>query len=152
MSMDARLEIVESPLNVLTSSQRCDLLDPAKTNSELIALIQYLNAGGFTIGFTAINSDHHYDGPTEHSAGLAFDGWPKNLATGGGWLDDIAPYLAHLGKFPRLRNVGLAGSAYTPGNLKALGLLWTPYPENPPFPVAFHDNGGDHIHHNVLHA
>ncbi len=130
-------------------TDRSDMLDESKTDSNLVALFQHIIAGGFCIGVMAVNSDHHYDGTTEHSAGLAFDGWPLNRAVWGDWVDSdkLGPYLKHVAAFPGIRNIGLAGTAYTTPNIDATGLLVTQDVESANQSVVFHDDGADHIHH-----
>jgi hypothetical protein len=152
MSQQARQAVVDSPKTFFTAdSQRSDLLDENLTNSNLIALIQYIIAQ-YPIEFTAIRTDHHDDGPTEHAGGLAFDGWPLKSNTAGDWLDDLEPYLAYIAKFPGIRNIGLAGSAYTQANVSATGLPQNQEPEQAPLPCVFQDGGADHVHHNVFPA
>lgn len=153
MSAKARQFVVDSPLTKLSDTDRADLLDKSKTNSNLIALIEHIIQGGYAVGFTAINRDHHFDGSTEHSAGLAFDGWPLRTPTAGDWMDAGEPrfreYLAHVAKFSGIRNIGLAGSAYTLENVSATGLLLTQDPEFADRPAVFKDGGADHVHHDV---
>jgi hypothetical protein len=150
MSQQARQAVVDSPHTIFQAdSQRSDLLDTTKTDSNLIALVQFLLDRGHIIGFTAVNTDHHYDGTTEHSAGLAFDGWPMNSTTPGDWVTDLKPYLNDVAAFPGIRNIGLAGSAYTPDNVAATGLVETQNVESASAAVVFHDDGADHVHHDV---
>lgn len=133
--------------------QRLDLIDPMKTDSNLIALLQHIVDGGFYVELTAVRSDHHDDGRTEHAGGLAFDGWPTNTTLEGDWMDQgsqrFREYLAHVAAFPGIRNIGLAGSAYTDLNIKATGLELTNAPEMAETSCVFEDSGADHIHHDV---
>jgi hypothetical protein len=137
MSIEARMQVVKSSRVFFQhDSDRADFINPNTTNSNLVALVLHSLDDGFNIEFTAVNTDHHYDGTTEHSAGLAFDSWPLASAHAG---DD----------FPGIRNIGLAAEAYTPGNVAATGLPEVTDVEDASGPVVFRDDGGSHVHFDV---
>jgi hypothetical protein len=154
MSLEARSKLVDSPNTVFThDSQRTDLLDPAKTNTDLVALLLELVAKGHIIGFTAIHSDHHDDsglapGPLHvgthqggAQGGYAADCWPMASKKPGDFLDaNDSRFVAFchdvgIGSFEFQR--GLAGSALTHDAITAAGRGF------------FQDSGGDHIHIGV---
>jgi hypothetical protein len=151
MSIAARRALVRSPNTIFQSdSQRQDLLDPSKTNTNLIALLGNLIAKGHIIGFTAIHSDHHDDselapGPLHigthqggAQGGYAADCWPMASTTPGDWLDAEDPrfveFCHDVGIDPFELQRGLAGSALTHDAIVAAGRGF------------FQDDGGDHIH------
>ncbi len=158
VSPATRLKVVNSPLTKLSDSQRSDLLDEGKTDSNLVALLEYLIDRGHAIGVTACVSDHHDDSalnPTPphvgtHAGGFAVDCWPLNTATAGDWVpaDGLKPFLADAAAFPGIYQIGLAGTADTEANREATGL---PY-EVPERPDCFSDSGDDHLHLGVRPA
>ena len=132
-------------------TQKADLLNPDMTDSNLIALIQFLIDRGHILEFTAIRSDHHVDGYNGHNpGGKAFDCWPLGSAIAGTYLDASAlkPFLADVAAFSGLYQLGLAGTAYTADNVAATGLIEN-FAANP---CVFHDEGADHIHCGVHRA
>ncbi len=138
----ATRELVCSKLVFQNPSQKADLLNPAVTNSGLIALLQYLVVSlGWHLEITAVYTDHHVDGdgPGLHRpAGLAFDGWPLNSAKPGDYMDEnsaqFQEFLTDLSRAPYYYDTGLGGSSFTPANMKAAG------------PSAFQDSQFDHVH------
>lgn len=163
MSLTARQAVVAYPHTFFAEGphgeiQRADLLDPTKTDSNVIALIQYLLDRGHIIGFTAIRSDHHDDSnlnPTPphvgtHAGGFGVDCWPLNSPNAGDWVaaDGLKPFLADAAAFPGIYQIGLAGTSDTEENREATGL---PY-EVPQRPDCFSDGGADHIHLGVRAA
>jgi hypothetical protein len=150
LSQQARDTVVNSKATFFQAqSQVSDLENPALTDSNLIAAAQYILDGGFAFEFTAVRTDHHDDGPTGHAGGLAFDGWPLASNAAGDYLDasdqKFKDFLVHVGKFPGLYQLGLAGTAYSAANVIASGL-----PEDfAKDPCVFHDGGADHVHIGV---
>lgn len=145
MSIAARKALVASPNTIFQrDSQRSDLLDPTKTQTELIAALRFLIGAGHIIEFTAIRSDHHDDsglnptGVGTHARGWAADCWPLASTSPGDYVDAgdarFAAFLQDCAKMPFLFQIGLGGSADTSANQAASG------------DTCFSDNGGDHIH------
>jgi len=142
MSLEARQALVDSPFTIFQAeSQRTDLLDPAMTQTGLIALLGGLVAKQYFILFTAIRSDHHDDsalGLHCHANGYCADCWVNNSASAQDYADAMAPrfeiFLESAAASPWIFQIGLAGSAWTPTNVAAAG------------ETCFEDDGGDHIH------
>lgn len=143
MSLEARQALVHHPNTIFNAqSQRDDLLDPAKTQTDLIALLTDLCINkGHIFQFTAIKSDHHNDsylGEHCHFNGFCADGWPLASHTAGDYLDAndsrFHQFCHDAGFDPFDHQVGLAGSAYTHDNVVAAGS------------GVFHDDGADHVH------
>lgn len=141
MSIAARQLLCER-LVFQADSQRADLMDPAKTRTELIALLLELTeAKHWRMEVTAVRSDHHDDsalGLHSHANGYCADLWPLASPNAGDYLDANAPlfqdFLADVAESPWLYQVGLAGTANTNENRAAAG------------PKSFFDDGADHIH------
>ncbi len=89
MSLQARQALVRSPNTIFQSDvMRADLLDPARTQTTLIALLLELVGKGHIIEFTMIRTGHHIDGPNGHNpGGRAADCWPLASTTPGDYLD-----------------------------------------------------------------
>lgn len=142
MSYEARAALVRSKNTVFQAdSQRADLLDQSKTQTQLIALLLELVNKGHIIEFTAIKSDHHDDsglGRHCHYYGFAADCWPLHSTEPGDYIDATDPkfaaFLADVRQSVWLHNIGLAGSADIACNQSAAG------------PTCFSDGGADHIH------
>lgn len=142
MSIEARQALVNSPNTFFQAqSQRDDLLDPNKTQTDLIALLTDLVAKGHIIEFTAIKSDHHDDsglGLHCHFNGYCADCWPLASARAGDYLDSsdsrFVQFCHDAGFDPYEYQEGLAGSAWTHDAIVAAGS------------GVFHDDGGDHVH------
>ncbi|HEX3670249.1 MAG TPA: hypothetical protein VHT92_00960 [Candidatus Cybelea sp.] len=141
MSQEARQELVN--LLVFQSPvEKGDLLDPNRTQTQLIALLLDLAKGkGWHIEITAVRTDHHDDsalGLHCHANGYAADCWPLASATPGNYLDAgdprFASFLRDAAASSWLYQIGLAGSAYTAANMAAAGSN------------AFQDDGADHVH------
>lgn len=141
MSQEARQELV-SLLVFQSSVEKGDLLDPNRTQTQLIALLLDLAKGkGWHIEITAVRTDHHDDsalGLHCHANGYAADCWPLASATPGNYLDAGDPRFANFLKDAAasswIYQIGLAGSAYTSANMAAAGSN------------AFQDDGADHVH------
>jgi len=151
MSIEARKALVNSRNTIFQrDSQRADLLDPKKTNTDLIALLGNLVAKGHIILFTAIHSDHHDDsglapGPLHvgthqggAQGGYAADCWPLASTKPDDFLEASDPrfvaFCRDIGLDPFEFQRGLAGSALTHDAIVAAGRGF------------FRDDGGDHIH------
>jgi len=145
MSIEARQALVNSPNTIFQAdSQRADLLDPALTQTGLIAFLQVLCAK-WPVEFTAIKSDHHDDsalGLHCHFNGYAADCWPLASAKAGDYLDAgdarFQEFLADAATIVTHYQTGLGGSAYTATNMTAAG------------PTAFEDDGADHVHFGAV--
>ena len=146
MSLQARNALVNSGRLVFqAASQRTDLLDPARVQTEVIAMLQYLTRE-FWIELTAVRTDHHDDSdlnPTPphegtHACGWAVDCWPLNSSKPGDYMDagdaHFRDFLGAIAQGPFYYQTGLAGEAYTQENMAAAGAQ------------AFCDDGGDHVH------
>jgi hypothetical protein len=139
MSLQARAALVKK-LIFQNPSQRDDLLDPAKTQTDLIALLAFLTTY-FPIEITSVRSDHRDDsalGLHCHANGYCADLWPLVRLEAGAYIDVNAPQMrtflsmaaAHRNHF----QTGLTADAYTPANIRAAG------------PTVFEDDGASHIH------
>jgi hypothetical protein len=143
MSIEARQALVNGGhLFFQDATQSSDLLDPNVTQTDLIALLQYLVEKGYHIEITAVKSDHSDDsglGEHSHFNGWCVDCWPLASATAGDYMDAITDafqaFLRDVAAAPHLYQIGLAGeaAAFT-DNFTAAG------------PTAFHDDGADHVH------
>lgn len=141
MSQEARQELVNL-LVFQRDVEKGDLLDPNRTQTQLIALLLDLAKGkGWHIEITAVRTDHHDDsalGLHCHANGYAADCWPLASATPGSYLDAgdqrFANFLRDAAASSWLYQIGLAGSAYTSANMSAAGS------------TAFQDGGPDHVH------
>jgi hypothetical protein len=142
VSIEARQALVDSPQTVFQAeSQRSDLLDPALTQTGLIALLSELVAKGHVLLFTAVKSDHHDDsglGEHCHFNGYCADLWPLHSANPTDYIDASDPafavFLKDVDASDWTYQIGLAGSAWTSANAVAAG------------DAVFHDDGADHIH------
>ena len=142
MSQEARQNLVDSPNTIFQhDSQRADLLDENKTQTQLIALLSDLVSKGHIIEFTAIRSDHHDDsglGFHCHAHGFCSDCWPLASTKPGDYLDASDPrfvqFCHNAAIDPYEYQEGLAGSALTHAAVIAAGSGF------------FTDDGGDHIH------
>ena len=139
MSLEFRQKLVaNSKLQFTNESQKQDLLDPTKTKTGLVAMLQYvLDHAQFGFKLTAVKTDHHDDsalGPHSHFDGQAVDGWP--IDSNGIYLDanDLSIWIEDIDDCNFIYQVGLAGSAYTQDNMELLG------------DKGFQDSGADHIH------
>jgi hypothetical protein len=145
MSIQTRQIVANHPhLFYQRDSQKTDLTDVNKTQSETIGFLQHLLVQGWYIVLTAVNSDHHPDGDLSithigtHEFGWAIDCWPLNSKDAN---DYMAPSDVHFQKFlsqaqnsPFHYQTGLGGSADTLVNRLAAG------------PTYFPDSSEDHIH------
>lgn len=139
MSAQARQQLV-SRLVFQDDSQRADLLDESKTQTNLIALLLAITSR-WHLEITAVRSDHHDDsalGENCHANGYAVDCWPVWLGKPGDYIPSSDPAFLSFLKFcaqqPDLYQIGLAGSAQGDATMAAAG------------PTAFNDDGADHIH------
>jgi hypothetical protein len=141
MSQEARNDLV-SLLVFQSPTERGDLLDPNRTQTQLIALLLDLAQNrGWHIEITAVRTDHHDDsalGLHCHANGYAADCWPLASSTPGSYLDAgddrFAQFLRDAAASSWLFQIGLAGTAYTTANMQAAGS------------TAFQDDGADHVH------
>ena len=141
MSQQARQELVNL-LVFQSSTEKGDLLDPNRTQTQLIALLLDLAKNhGWHIEVTAVRTDHHDDsslGLHCHANGYAADCWPLASATPGNYLDAgdsrFQQFLKDAAASSWIFQIGLAGSAYTSANMGAAGQ------------TAFKDDGADHVH------
>ncbi len=142
MSLQARQKLIASPNTVFRAqSQRDDLLNDQKTSTDLIALLLDLVGKGHIILFTAVRTDHSDDsclGFHSHANGFCADVWPLSAPRDGAYLNadthDFRQFLADAAASPWLYQIGLAGSANTPGDATAAGSS------------EFTDDGADHVH------
>jgi hypothetical protein len=141
VSIQARQHLV-SRLVFQSASQRADLLDLGKTQTQLIALLIGLADRGHIMEITAVRSDHHDDsalGLHCHANGYCVDLWPLTSPTPGSYLDASDPsfqdFLRDAAASPWLYQIGLVGDgADSAENFRAAG------------PTAFQDDGGAHVH------
>ena len=144
-------EALVNSANILfqDDTQRSDLLDPSKTQDNLIKALWYLTRADF-IMITAVNTDHGDDrnlGVHCHRNGYCADLWPVyiNDATHT-WTyydaADLAPFLQRMANTPYVREIGLAGTAYNQRNMTAAQYQGKVLD-------VFHDDGADHIHLGV---
>lgn len=139
MSTQARQELC-SRLVFQDDTQQSDLMDPNKTQTELIALLlDVTNNCPWEV--TAVRTDHSDDsglGEHSHANGYCLDGWPLHSKTAGDYMDSNEPaFQVALGRARQsswLYQIGLAGTAWTPENEAAAGS------------TVFHDDGADHVH------
>lgn len=139
MSMEARQAVANSPkMRYTDSTQKSDLLDPAKTNTYLIAMLQwFLDNLWEPILVLAINSDHSPSG--QHVVGCAIDMYPANWASGE--QSTCQDMMTAASKCPFTEGVGLGGiTKRWKGNVK-----W-PSGACSQYFVLFDDNATDHIH------
>ena len=140
MSLEARHALCER-LVFQAESQRDDLMAPAVTNTDLIALLLELTNKGWHLEITAVRSDHHDDsalGLHCHANGYCVDLWPLVTGEAGNYYDagnpHFADFLEDCAESVWLYQVGLAGTANTQANRAAAGH------------TVFPDDGADHIH------
>lgn len=137
MSTQARQSVVNSPkMRFTAASQKADLLDPKKTNTYLIAMLQWtLDNLWLPILVLSVNSDHSPSG--QHVVGCALDCYPANWATGE--QSTCTDMMNAFAKNPFCEAVGLGGiTKRWQGNVQ-----WPPPAVG--F-VLFDDNATDHIH------
>lgn len=147
MSIQAREQLVNHPHAIFErDSQRADLLNPALTQTELVALLLDILGKGHIVLFTAVRSDHHDDSGLNpapphvgtHAGGFAADTWPLASTRATDFLDAsdsrLQSYLRDAAQSPWLLQIGLAGSADTAQDRAAAGS------------TVFSDGGADHIH------
>ncbi|HEV7180149.1 MAG TPA: hypothetical protein VIG51_03920 [Candidatus Baltobacteraceae bacterium] len=125
-------------LSFSDGTQQADLLSPARTQTDLIALLQRAafpcseGGLGYRLLITSVRTDHGDDsalGPHGHSFGYAVDLWPADEATLKQFLIDMAERNSWVTK------IGLGGLA-------------AQYLSNIPQDsvVVFQDNSTDHVH------
>jgi hypothetical protein len=154
MSYAARAALVADPHIVFQdNTQSADLLDEHMTDSNLIALLEWMIDAGFYVLITALRSDHSPDADRlgipspyygTHQYGMAVDCWPNMSPKVTDYMSVTYPsfqrFLARAADFPGLEQIGLAGEADTEANRAAAG------------PSAFPDDGPDHVHLGVKAA
>jgi hypothetical protein len=141
MSLAARASLCNR-LIFQNDSQRTDLLNPDKTQTQLIALLIGLLDRGHYLEITAVRTDHSDDsalGLHCHANGYAADCWPLASATAADYLDAstqaFRSFLEDVSDSAWLFQVGLVGDgADSAANFAAAGR------------TAFQDDGGPHIH------
>lgn len=114
-------------------TQRADIMDPATTSTNLIALL--IDCVKYSaIEITAVRSDHHDDGPHGHAGGFAADGW-YIVGLPGTFIDNVSVGCEQAVKSPWCRQLGLAGEAWSdaPRSLQDNAKV-------------FEDSGADHVH------
>lgn len=144
-----RQELVNSA-NVLfqDDTQRSDLLDPSKTQDNLVKALWYLTRADFVM-ITAVKTDHSDDsdlGTHCHFNGYCVDLWPVYISdTLHKWSyyppTGLTPFLQRMASTPYVVEIGLAGSAYIQANITAA--------QHGRVLDVFHDDGADHIHMGV---
>lgn len=141
MSAQAREAVANNgKMKYTDATQRSDLLDPSKTNTYLIAMLQWLLDNLWTpILVLAVKSDHSPTG--QHSVGCAIDLYPANWQSNEhGTCVDVMTAAA---RCPFVEGVGLGG----------ITKIWKaeiPWPTSSggcgQYFVLFDDNDTDHLH------
>ncbi len=128
------------------SVQRPQILDPNVIQTELIALIDWIQKQGLRLCVTSLRLDHGSDAflgqPPDligtHWKGWAIDFWFLNSDRWDDYMDpnshEFRAGLQIVARAPFELEVGLGGSANTPANELAAGPTW------------FCDNKSDHLH------
>lgn len=140
MSTQARQAVANSPKMRYTSpSQKADILDPKKTNTYLIAMLQWMLDNLWTpILVLAINSDHSPSG--QHVVGCAIDIYPANWQQGE--QSTCTDMMKAASKCPFVEAVGLGGiTKRWKGNVN-----WQNDACQVKYFVLFDDNATDHLH------
>lgn len=131
--MSARSALASSPLiTYRVPSDRDDLLDPAKTQEDLIAMLSIIISQGIPFEVTSVRTDHGDDselGPHGHARGFAIDVWPADSNAFATFLQNAATH-NHL-----VTKIGLGGAAQHFFNAFAHGDT-----------IVFTDNDQDHVH------
>jgi hypothetical protein len=148
-TLDTSVEIrewVAARLFYQNSTQKSDILDPNKTQTQLISMFEELIKKGYWITITALRSDHHDDSGLgtpplycgTHARGWAADLWVNNTAKSGDWVDQsthlFRQFLIDVAKCKFYFQTGLTPDCYTQANIVAAG------------PGVYLDDGGSHIH------
>lgn len=135
-------------------TQRADLMDPAMTDSGLVAMmLDVIKEDYFFVEVTAVRRDHlTIDGPNGHNpGGCGLDGYFLKSRTHADWLDPTSPHFAdgleQAFASPWRRQIGLGGDTQTAENFTAIH-----DPAMIDTDSAFHDNSSDHIHFGSIHA
>jgi hypothetical protein len=144
MSAQARIALVNACV-VRDANAIVDLLEPARTRTELVALL--LDAAHAAralkryVLVTSVRSDHNDDstlGKHSHANGWCADLWLLQTKADGdyepGDSEMFALWLTALHRSPWCYQIGLAGECVTPHNQSILGSL------------GFVDSGADHVH------
>ena len=140
MSTQARQAVANnSKMRYTDSTQKSDLLDPAKTNTYLIAMLQWMLDNLWTpILVLAIKTDHSPTG--QHYDGCAIDCYPANWQQGE--QSTCTDMMSAASKCPFVEAVGLGGiTKRWKGNVN-----WQIDSCQRQFFVLFDDNNTDHIH------
>lgn len=140
MSTQARqLVAYSSKMKFTDSTQRSDLLDPSKTNTYLIACLQwFLDNLWEPILVLAIKSDHSPTG--QHAVGCAIDAYPANWQSGE--RVSCVDMMKAAANCPFVEAVGLGGVTK---NWKR-DVVWPSTAQGGGYFVLFDDNATDHIH------
>jgi hypothetical protein len=145
MSAAVRKAVVDK-LFFQSSSERQDILNESVVKTELVGLLEYLQAKGYYIEITAVTTDHHPDGYLSsqpggagtHQYGWAVDCWPLNSAKPGDYMDQTThsfrQFLKDATGYPYTMQVGLGGAAFLQANMDVLCAY------------GFQDDGSDHVH------
>lgn len=139
MSTQARQAAANSPkMKYTDGTQKSDLLDTTKTNTYLIAMLQWFQDNlWLPILVLAVKTDHSPTG--QHYDGCAIDMYPANWQQGE--QSTCQDMMTAASKCPFVEAVGLGGiTKKWAGNVK-----W-PTGTDAKYFVLFDDNDTDHIH------
>lgn len=138
MSQQARDALANNPkMRYTAASQRDDLRDPKKTNTYLIAMLEWLVDNLWTpILVLAVKTDHSPTG--QHYDGCALDMYPGNWQTNE--KQTCVDMMTALAKCPFVEAVGLGG--VTKG--WAGSVAWKQ--PGSQYSILFEDNSSDHLH------
>jgi hypothetical protein len=138
-------EAVVSRLTFLDEYGRADLLDPARTTTQLIeALACVLDHCPRPIMVTSVRTDHRPDGPGRHShnpGGDAIDVVPADRSVGDAAFGELLAAVAAAARAGLVQQCGLGGVAKN----------WNPGGWPPAFDL-FDDNDQDHVHFSAALA
>jgi len=150
VSIGARIALVRPGGDLLFQQNihRLDLLNPARTQTQLIALIEHMVDRGHVLEVTMVRTGHHDDGHNDpsgnpqgigsHWFGWAVDFWFNRSKRLGDWMDVGEPGfmtgLRDLRLAPYLDQIGMTSDAHNDATVAAAG------------PRSFLDSGGSHLH------
>jgi hypothetical protein len=144
MSQKQRDTLAANPkLSFTDGTQAADLKSEGRTNTYLIALLEWLLKNcAEPIELLAVRTDHPtHDGPWAHTGGMAVDLYPKNW--NGREQEAVCNVLKALAENPYCEAVGLGGVTQQ----------WVSYVTWPKEHfVVFFDNTADHIHTGCANA
>jgi hypothetical protein len=128
------------------STQKTDILNPEKTQTQLISMLEALIKKNYWITITALTTDHHDDSGLgepplycgTHAKGWAADLWINNTAKSGDWVDQsthlFRQFLVDVSNCEFHFQTGLTSDCYNAANIEAAGS------------GCYLDDGGSHIH------